>query len=365
MRTYMNRRELTGWPSIFLDGIRFIAAATVLVAHSQAIWFPETELNPLPGNLSHGAVVLFFVLSGFVIAHTTSSSSRNGKEYFVARLSRLYSVFLPAIVVTVVCALLIKEFSPDTYEKYQQNHVGFRYIASLFFCNEIWFLSSAPLLNGPIWSLSYEFWYYAIFGAFFYRKPGILGYTIACIVCLIAGPKILLLMFMWLIGWLAYHLPKIVGSKSIAWGSTIGLLLVALLLVVYLPPLPNAVNTTKMHWADKFISDFIVSIIIGVAFCYLPDGQKSNNYSITTKWFRWVADLTFPIYVLHFPILVLSQIFILNTFVNKNYAFYFSLCFTFFLCSIIGIILDKNRKHWKSLFSILVYKPASVFKNIV
>ncbi|RZK40971.1 MAG: acyltransferase [Hymenobacter sp.] len=360
----ISKRELAGWPSIFLDGIRFVAAATVLVAHCQAIWFPERESNPLPSNLSHGAVVLFFVLSGFVIAHTTSSNNRSGKEYAIARLSRLYSVFLPALVITVICALLVKELVPAIYGKYQQNHVAFRYIVSLLFCNEIWFLSSAPLVNGPIWSLSYEFWYYAIFGSFFYKKPGLLGYAIPLVICLIAGPKILLLMFMWLIGWLAYHLSKPAVSKPTAWSITIILLLAAILSVVFLPSLPNAVNTTKLHWADKFVSDFIVSVLVGTAFCYLPSGENTNRHSAITKWFRGLADLTFPIYVLHFPLLILSQSVLSNTLLSKNGLFWLSLFATFCLCTILGTLLERNRIFWKNLFSALIYGSAKMFKNI-
>ena len=127
------KRVLSGWPSIFLDGIRFLAAFAVLVIHCRAIWFPETELDLLSSNLSHGAVVIFFVLSGFVIAHTTSNNNRSAKEYAIARLSRLYSVFLPAIVITAICALIIRMAAPDTYVRYEQNNTLIRYIASFFF----------------------------------------------------------------------------------------------------------------------------------------------------------------------------------------------------------------------------------------
>jgi peptidoglycan/LPS O-acetylase OafA/YrhL len=356
MQLQYSKRVLAGWPSVFLDGIRFLAAFVVLLTHCRAVWFPEGELDALPSNISHGAVVLFFVLSGFVIAHTTSGGTRSAKEYAVARLSRLYSVFLPAIGITIVCALLVRALTPSIYEQYNQSNVVARYLISVIFCNELWFFSSAPLINGPIWSLGYEFWYYAIFGAFFYKRPGIVGYFVPLLVCLIAGPKILMLMLMWLVGWLAYHLPKLPVSNTASWSMMIILLLLAGYLIAFLPSMPNPINTTSLHWADKFITDFIASIIIGTAFWILPTGKRNISYGWLISWFRKLADLTFAIYVLHFPLLVLSKCLLSYFTAPKSVFFWVSLLFVFSGCSIIGTILEKNRKHWSSLFNKLFYK---------
>ena len=349
-----SKRILNGAPSIFLDGIRFSAALVVLVTHCRAVWFPEGEQDALPSNLSHGAVVIFFVLSGFVIAHTTSSSKRSASEYAVARLTRLYSIFLPAILITLLCALFIHEISPNIYQKYQQHSTALRYAVSLFFCNEIWFLSSAPLINGPIWSLSYEFWYYVIFGAFFYRKSGLKGYIFPLAVCLIAGPKILLLMIMWMIGWGVYHLPKSSLNNKVAWISIFFLLSISIYLAIFLPSIPNSINTTNLHWADKFISDFIISFIIGLIFYLLPYGTKATTYSIAIRWFRKLADLTFPIYVLHFPLLVLSESILPHIFTSKFTLFWCSIVSVFIVCSTIGLFLEKFKSFWTSLFSYVI-----------
>jgi hypothetical protein len=55
--------------SIYLDAVRFIAALAVLVGHLDqdglyAYWL-------LIGRYSHEGVVIFFVLSGLVITHST------------------------------------------------------------------------------------------------------------------------------------------------------------------------------------------------------------------------------------------------------------------------------------------------------
>jgi peptidoglycan/LPS O-acetylase OafA/YrhL len=360
MQILGSRRALTGKSSIFLDGIRLLSALTVLATHTRALWYPELELDAFSSNLSHGAVVIFFVLSGFVIAHTTGNNNRGVKEYAVARLSRLYSVFLPAIFITIICSSLVWAINPSIYDKYDQNNMVFRYIISIFFCNEIWFFSAAPLINGPIWSLSYEFWYYVIFGAFFYRHTGIKGWVIPLIVCLIAGPKILMLMAMWFLGWLVYHLPKPAIGKSFLWLMLIGLLLLSFYMMIYLPSLPNNVNTTRLHWADKFISDFLVSLVVGAAFYFLPDGTKNSKVSKSVMNFRRLADLTFPIYVLHFPLLVLSQCLLIYVIKDINVLFWCSLVSVFICCGIIGLGLEKYRKSWSAFFKKIIYNISSL-----
>jgi peptidoglycan/LPS O-acetylase OafA/YrhL len=360
MQLLYSKRVLTGWPSVFLDGIRFLAALIVLVSHCRAGWFPEGELDMIPSNLSHGAVVIFFVLSGFVIAHTTSNGNRGAKAYAIARLSRLYSVFLPAMIITIVCAVLVRMMTPAIYEQYYQKHAVLRYFASIIFCNEIWFFSSAPLINGPIWSLSYEFWYYVIFGAFFYKKQGLKGYVVPVIVCVFAGPKIMLLMFMWLVGWLVYHLPRPSIAVFLSWILIIALFFIAVYLIIFLPSMPNRVNTTSLHWADKFISDFIVSVLIGAIFYFLPNGQKNLNFSSIVMRFRKVADLTFPIYVLHLPLLVLSKSLLSHILAEKMILFGVSLAFVFLGCITIGLAMENNRKYWSELFTRLFCKVQTI-----
>jgi peptidoglycan/LPS O-acetylase OafA/YrhL len=50
---------------------------------------------------SHLAVMVFFVLSGCVIAYTTFQRHPGDvQKYIIARLSRLYSVVIPALILT-------------------------------------------------------------------------------------------------------------------------------------------------------------------------------------------------------------------------------------------------------------------------
>jgi peptidoglycan/LPS O-acetylase OafA/YrhL len=349
-------RLLNGETSIFLDAIRFVAAFTVFLAHGRAIWYPEKERDLVPSHLAHGAVVIFFVLSGFVIAHTTTNKNRGLKEYIAARFSRLYSIFFPALIITIICSILLYYLNPGVWQQYDTGKTFFRYFVSSLFCNEIWLFSSAPKLNGPIWSLSYEFWYYVIFGCFFYRRKGLRGLVAPLAGCLIAGPKILVMMFIWLTGWVVYHLPRPSLKPAVAWLLITILLLLSVYLMLYLPAMPFEVNTWRFLWADQFLTDWIVGLFVGSALFILPEETKVavvNRKAV--KFFRRLGDMTYPIYVLHFPLLVVAKALLPDTY-GRSTQLGIGLVFVFFTCSIIGAYLEAKRIHWNTFFSKTVEK---------
>lgn len=88
---------------IYLDGIRGIAALFVLARH----W---PELLGLDFYFSHLAVDLFFILSGFVIAHGYDERLRNGslvpRSFMLFRLVRIYPVFTLSVIASVSTALV-------------------------------------------------------------------------------------------------------------------------------------------------------------------------------------------------------------------------------------------------------------------
>jgi peptidoglycan/LPS O-acetylase OafA/YrhL len=79
--------------SLYLDLARVAAALVVLLSHCWLVLFPGYPLH-WPGP---PAVIVFFVLSGFVIAYVTDGRDRTIGQYALNRLSRLWSVALPAL----------------------------------------------------------------------------------------------------------------------------------------------------------------------------------------------------------------------------------------------------------------------------
>jgi peptidoglycan/LPS O-acetylase OafA/YrhL len=87
--------------SLYLDLLRFGLAVLVWVGHSTSHVYTGHPF-PLWFTYDYGrtAVMGFFVLSGFVIAHVSQGAESSPSLYAVARVSRLYSIVIPALLLT-------------------------------------------------------------------------------------------------------------------------------------------------------------------------------------------------------------------------------------------------------------------------
>jgi peptidoglycan/LPS O-acetylase OafA/YrhL len=185
--------------SVLLDAVRFVSAFLVMVCHMTGPTHYAIIGSESP-RLSHYCVIVFFVLSGLVIDASVKDRRTDLKSYAAARLSRIMSVAVPAIVfsalvywwIRVANGPLSAEFGP---------RILFNSLTALIFLNEGSF-AGRTVVNPAYWSLCYEVWYYALFGAaVFLRGPARIA--VLAIMALVAGWKILLLMPVWLAGvWL-------------------------------------------------------------------------------------------------------------------------------------------------------------------
>ena len=70
------------------------------------------------GNLGNDAVMVFFVLSGFVIAYVADKKERTPRDYFVSRFARLYSVVVPALLLTAIADFLGSHIDYNVYHTF-------------------------------------------------------------------------------------------------------------------------------------------------------------------------------------------------------------------------------------------------------
>jgi peptidoglycan/LPS O-acetylase OafA/YrhL len=163
-----------------LDAIRGILSFHVALSH--LLLFFEHELRQKvffrwisPFLLPKEAVLVFFLLSGFVIAanYRKGFSSKGGTfVYFFRRFQRLYGIYL----VTLLITFIFKEgwLSPSTIFAQLPSNL-------ILYSNLNGPLPTQPFLgNWPLWSLSYEVIYYLCFPLllFFGTKNGFKGLTL-------------------------------------------------------------------------------------------------------------------------------------------------------------------------------------------
>lgn len=90
--------------STYLDLLRLLAALAVFLGHAS---FPEFTGHTIrmPDQLPHEAVIVFFVLSGYVISYVAQEREARAGSFFVSRAARIYSVAIPALIITLVVDL--------------------------------------------------------------------------------------------------------------------------------------------------------------------------------------------------------------------------------------------------------------------
>jgi peptidoglycan/LPS O-acetylase OafA/YrhL len=182
--------------SLYLDLVRAAASFFVVLDHAPTLF----DMPGLP-RWGHQAVVVFFVLSGYVISHVADTREPTAAAFLVARFSRLWSVLVPAMLLTVVCDTVGRTFGihPEAYDGAPMDLPLIRVGAVLVFLSESW-VSIQPLSNGVVWSLCLEFWYYMLFAAWTFLPAGRTRWLALVVVAALSGFKALLLLPIWLMG---------------------------------------------------------------------------------------------------------------------------------------------------------------------
>ncbi|MEM9127795.1 MAG: sterol desaturase family protein, partial [Pseudomonadota bacterium] len=202
-------REMTPGFSLWLDVLRVLAAMTVLFGHMAHIRFTGGDYYVLrEWNVASDAVIVFFVLSGVVIAF---AAERDGtlERFSFNRLTRLWSVLVPALILTWVFDSIGTRVDMNAYPEgyYTERTAWEMFGRGLTFSNEWQGVFDRVRLgtNGPLWSLSYEAGFYALFGAALFLR-GALRWVMLALIALVVGLPILALLPAWLLGVAVWHL---------------------------------------------------------------------------------------------------------------------------------------------------------------
>ncbi len=178
-----------------LEGLRGLAAVWVVYGHATGF---ENQLDPTYHpvknplfflHASHGAVLIFFVLSGYVIGLTNTStfSYARAKQYLIRRIVRLWPIYIVAIVISSF---------------FSANGSTTNILGNLFFLQGV----TVPILSGNtiLWTLNYEIIYYLLFLFIWRYRPN----PLLLILCACATG---------LIGWLSPNFPQLVSGYAVGW----------------------------------------------------------------------------------------------------------------------------------------------------
>lgn len=324
---------MNGVRLVYVDLLRGIAAVAVVLGHTRAIMntpWGQSEHNflgaiwVLASSQHHTAVIIFFVLSGFMVGGGVFRQVAGGgwswPLYGVTRMTRLYVVLVPALFITLGFDCVGQYLAPmaDVYAGRGDNgmallkdpleaHTLKTFLGNLAFLQDI--RSSVYGSNGSLWSLSYEFWYYLMFpclclavvpshaGGIKFRSAHLFLFLgMAWLI----GTKGLWLMLPWLAGALvAYALNWFNSQEPKSWWrwATWAFLIISV-------PLPSVLKETPLIG---------VLVVVSVCLVLWVEGRTSQAaHPLLQKIAEQLSDVSFTLYATHLPLLVFVHAIVLG-----------------------------------------------------
>jgi peptidoglycan/LPS O-acetylase OafA/YrhL len=328
------RAALTPQSSAQLDMLRGVAAFAVLTGHVRGLFF--TDLQTLGGGrgrpflsalyaatgLGHEAVMVFFVLSGFFIGGSVIKSVDRWSwtPYVVNRLTRLYLVLVPALVLTVVVDYVahglpagsmfydhpIAHFNDQPYAE-RDSLVTF--LGNLAFLQTI--VVSPFGSNSPLWSLANEFWYYALFPlvalvtAGRASAPRRLLYAALVVTSALWLPGAIVAAFaVWLFGVAVHFLPGVDAARRP--------LLSRMLAVAASVSVTATLAIANLHLWRPDVSDFAVgAAAAAVLYAIARIAWRQAPLPRLYVWLaRRASRCSYSVYAVHFPLVMLIRVWV-------------------------------------------------------
>ena len=324
----------------WFDLIRFISAFIVLAGHLRGFLFvdysslPHTQQNPataflfLVTRLGHEAVLVFFVLSGYLVGGRTiekiNTKTFHLRQYAVDRFVRLALPLISALVLIILLKLLLS----DTID-WGTIWGNFFFLHGLL----------VPPAIDPLWSLSYEAWFYIFMGAlaaFFTASTSSPRYysLIILLVCLLVFTKLKAhYLGIWTLGAIIYQLPVNKSSwRLLLWA---GFTIVFLVLLQLSSESNAAVRSNQTYVPDRPVLEILFSAFLGFFLNQVIAFEPKRKLSILLdKWGTTLAKSSYTLYLVHFPIisLLLTKISSKQASINIKsvslYFFYLAICLT-------------------------------------
>ncbi|WP_308367619.1 MULTISPECIES: acyltransferase [unclassified Microbulbifer] len=338
--------------SLLLDFLRGGSAVLVLVAHVQQIlinpsWMPfslnerSDVVSFIYSQIGALGVMIFFVLSGFLITYSIDDNLKKNRyqkfdaaKYFKSRLRRLLPplFFSQGLVLLVFGLLYFFDANSSTFfatgkelylarSKLEFNVVD--YLGSFFFLNTIIDDVSSPIINGPLWSVAQEFWFYVIAGLLvlsFYNRKVLVALAIVLTFLISQGSVFFLYGFgVWLFGCLAavLHIKKFYERKTV-------IVMTICLITFFMWSVLIYLNESSFIRArHKFV--------FGVAFSFILLLLLNANSLVRAAARLWLvkkiagqAGFSYTLYLIHFPLLLFIWVFT-NKYVQGDILLAFSL----------------------------------------
>lgn len=260
-----------------LQAGRGIAAVAVLIHHSMLAARDFGGAFPGMGVLKQGylGVDFFFVLSGFIIYHSTIGRDRSPKDYALARFRRVFIPYWPVGIGIALLYVLMPHLSAGARD--------WSWLSTLTLAP----VDSHPALS-VAWTLQHEILFYILFGLFFYSGLFWLGLGLWALCIVVGAPHLALetinLEFFFGIAACALY------RRGVAHPAL-------MLFAIPAFALWGLLGDDEAHR---------VLVGLGLAFIIAPIAQLERRHFAVPQWLVTLGAASYSIYLVHVPIISLA-----------------------------------------------------------
>lgn len=316
-----------------LDGLRGVAALLIVAYHLIETYFP----NPVEHRLNHGylAVDFFFILSGFVIGYAYDDrwNRMSTLNFFKRRLLRLHPMVIFGCLFGAAVFYLT---GSEQFALVEQTPVLTLILVTL------WCMTIVPLpasmdirgwaetnpLNGPIWTLQWEYLANILYALIIRHLPkavlavcvgvfalltltlclnidwlGVLGNRTAAAYTVIGGwsltPDQLLigftrLLYPFFMGLLISRMNRLIRVRGGFWWCT------ALVVAALVMP---RLGGTEAGWMNGVYEAFAILLLFPLI---VAMGAGSTVTGKSAALCRFFGEISYPLYITHFPLVYMQ-----------------------------------------------------------
>jgi peptidoglycan/LPS O-acetylase OafA/YrhL len=304
--------------SLLISGLRGLAALQVAASHLRAEIYPGLRTLEDPSlaylglafftGFAHQAVVVFFLISGWLVGG--SLMNRLGKpqalaHYAIDRFTRLWTVLLPTLLLTLGVGLVIGAALPGPMDFNPANE-----FSAASFAGNLFGLQTVTVPdfggNYPLWSLAHETWYYIQFPLLLLviAGGGVLrrAAAAAALVLLLSTLRDMISLYfvVWLLG-------AAFSRIRIDCGNIVRGLLLVLSLALFVCYRLRGNND------DLVPGSFVQDIICSIPFLFLLASLQQQVDPTRPAYVRanrvagFFSEFSFSLYVLHIPVIELMR----------------------------------------------------------
>lgn len=308
--------------SVLLDLVRGLAALTVMISHWRNLLFEDYNSLPHYNPLlvvfygltaaGHQAVLVFFVLSGYLIGGSIFRSLRAGRwswvDYLLHRFTRLWIVLIPGLL---LCALwdwvgLYHTRAGLLYRGQVPNHVihdVYSTFSTRIFFGNVAFLQTlfVPTFgsDGALWSLCNEFWYYMLFPLAILSLWGstrLLPRLLYAGLFAVLAWKVCLPLLPYFLFWLAgVALTQVSVLRLRAWVRVVAAGVYAVLFF----------GSAHYPLYTQFQTDAILCGLTFLFFWVMLSATAEAPQHAGARFARTISSFSYTLYVVHLPLLLL------------------------------------------------------------